>query len=336
MHYGRVLELLDEYSLYVHYLGYEPQFGAKYTSPVRLTPADYDDRPSFGVYPTRIRRDVEYMWKDQGNGDTGDIFDLVARLYQLRSRAEALARIKIDFGLSSGAPVTDKMPERLAVVRPQPKIDFKIAVKSRAMNNSDKAWWAKAAWDDELFQFYKVSAIQVYWMTEDGNPKFPRTPGYAYKVWDRFKLYFPHEPADFKFRNDFTDDRYIEGYQQLQFNSDLCIITKALKDVGLFRKLGVESIATRGEHTPLPPELIAFLKSRYKYVATWMDNDGKHKAEMYKQEYGLPMLQVPKESGEKDPTDFHARYGLAETESLVYSNLHEAFGTRAFIRSYIP
>ncbi len=329
--YQAVLEILDEYSLYCHYLGYEPQFSVKYTSPLRGK-EDFDDRPSFGVFPSKKRSDVEYMWKDQGKGIYGDIFDLVQRLYGLRGRALALAKIKGDFGL---APATiDSV--KVVVHQPKPPISFRIRVKSQSMSSQDLTWWERFGWNPALLSYYCVSRIAMYWMTQDQvTPRFPKSPGYAYRLHDRYKLYFPHEKKDFRFRND-LDERYLEGFLQLRYNSNVLIITKSMKDVGMFRKFGIEAVSSRGEHTMVDPAFIELFRSRYEQIATWMDNDEKHKGPVYQQEYGFPMLQVPLSSGEKDPTDYHARYGPERTEHLLLTSIYDTLGIGNVVRSYLP
>jgi hypothetical protein len=189
--------------------------------------------------------------------------------------------------------------------------------------------------DLPLLNYYNVTALRMYWtFTEQASPKFPRTPGYAYRIWDRYKLYFPHEPSDFKFRNDY-DERHLEGFCQLRYDSDILIITKALKDVMFFRSLGFEAVAPRGEHTVIPDNFIELFKSRYKHVVVFFDNDGKHKGPEYVQRHNLPLLELPK-SLAKDPTDYCKVAGSHATEEIILNLLYDKIGTRTFIRSYIP
>jgi len=321
-----VLERVDEFTLYCHYLGFEPQHGAMYTSPLR----EDDDKPSFGVYTSRFRKDVEYMWKDAGRGLHGDIFDLVKSLYGLDNRRQALLKIKQDFGLAPGSIVTSKV--RLYV--PKPKVNFKIRIKSRAFHSRDLDYWKQFNVDLPLLHAYNVTAIGMYWMLADQeSPGFPRTPGYAYRIWDRYKLYFPFERREFKFRNDF-DERHLEGFCQLQHNSNLLIITKALKDVMTLRSVGYEAVSARGESTMVPPEFMELFKQRYAHILVLMDNDGKHKGLEYTRQYGIPFVQVPPELGHKDISDFCKGEGAEATDQLL-KTLYESHVDGAIIRSYL-
>ena len=324
-----ILGRLDEYGLYCHYLEFEPQFGVKYTSPVRV--GDRDDRPSFGIYHTKYYKSVEYMWKDQGKGVHGDIFDLVRHLYQLDSRLQARLKIKGDFGLG---PMMTAV--KLPSYKPRFESSFKIRVKSRGWNRNDIDYWQQFNIDRPILDYYNVTPIGMYWTYDDQEtPKFPRTPGYAYRIWDRYKIYFPHDNPDFKFRNDY-DERHLEGFCQLQYNSDLLIITKALKDVMMLRSFGMEAVAPRGEHTMIPENFIGLFKQRYKHIVVIMDNDGKHKGPQYTTLYQLPFTQIPLSFGAKDPTDFCKLHGAVLTEQLIQNLVYEQTGVGSFIRSYLP
>jgi hypothetical protein len=329
---GDILERLDEYSLYCHYLEYEPQFGVKYTSPLRGEEAkDFDDRPSFGIFISKRRKDVEYMWKDQGKGIHGDIFDLVRRLYRLPTRILAIVKVRGDFGMGPGMDCT-----KVKLFKPQVSPSFKIRVSSRAFRPEHLSYWIRYNITVPILNYYLVTNIGMYWtFLEQESPKFPRSAGYAYRIWDRYQLYFPYENPDFKFRNDF-DERHLLGFCQLRFNSDLLVITKALKDVMMFRSFGIEAVAPRGEHTMIPENFMELFKQRYKYIVVIMDNDGKHKADEYVTSYGCFKTEIPLSTNTKDPTDHCAQYGYRVTEELLLNLIYDQIGTRSFIRSYVP
>jgi hypothetical protein len=240
-------------------------------------------------------------------------------------------KVKGDFGLGPGMTVT-----KLQIHKPRPEPSFKIRIKSRPWTLNDLEYWKKFNIRTDILNFYNVTPIGMYWTYEEQNkPKFPRTPGYAYRIWDRYKLYFPHEPSDFKFRNDY-DERHLEGFCQLEYNSDLLVITKALKDVMMMRTFGIEAVAPRGEHTMIPQNFIELFKSRYKYIVVIMDNDGKHKGHEYTRLYQIPFTQVPLTMGHKDPTDVCKAMGPLIAQELLYDLIYEQIGTGSFIRSYLP
>src|SRR6185295_13794515 len=83
-----LLSQLDEYSLFCHYLGFEPEPGRPYLSPVRPV-GDMDTVPSFTVIPPkghdRLGEHIGWVWIDRGRGITGTIFKLVKILHGLKN-----------------------------------------------------------------------------------------------------------------------------------------------------------------------------------------------------------------------------------------------------------
>ena len=307
--YEELLEHVDEYMLYCHYLGYAPELDMDYRSPVR----GEDLNPSWGIFRSKYNKRREFMWKDQGgDGQSGDIFKLVMLLYGYKDRFQVLARIKGDFGL--GKPISGERVVPLVVSSPKPSRNVDIRVKSRAVGRLDTNWWKGWGVSKEMLDLYHVTPIKHYFMFVDQiNPHVPKDPAYAYLVMGRYKLYFPFERKGQRFRQDMTE-RELEGFLQLTYTSPLLIITKSLKDIMMLRGMGYEAVSPRGEHTPIPPEFLNHFQSRYTHIVTLFDNDGKHR-----KDYPYPELHVPASSGTKDPTDFYKRYGAQETEAMLKS-----------------
>lgn len=307
--YEELLEQVDEYTLYFHYLGFAPELDMDYRSPIRTG----DLSPSWGIFRAKYRRNREFLWKDQGGtGEHGDVFKLVALLYGYTNRFQVLARIKGDFGL--GQPISGERIIPPTISAPTPGRNVDIRVKSRVMSRLDTNWWKGWGVSREMLDLYKVTPIRYYFMFVDqANPRTPKDPAYAYLVMGRYKLYFPFERKGDRFRQDMTE-RELEGFQQLEYSSPLLIITKSLKDIMMLRGMGYEAVSPRGEHTPIPPEFITHFQSKYAHIVTLFDNDGKHR-----KDYPFPELHVPITSGQKDPTDFYKRYGAQETETMLKS-----------------
>lgn len=300
-----ILERVDEYSLYCRYLGYQPMIGAKYRSPLR--PNDTD--PSFGLYIRKFGIGWhEYLWKDQGIGLHGTIFQLVEYLYGLNT-LQARQQICADFGLGG------VQYNRRKVVEHTPKFidSIHIEVVSKKFTSKEHSYWQQYNVNTTLLNLYNVSSVAAYYMVRNQFvPSFPKGMGFAYRIWNKYQLYFPLAVKEKKFRNDWTET-CVPGFQQLQYNSPLLIITKSYKDVACLRSLGYEAIAPRGENILLPGQCINYIQQKYSRIVTLFDNDGKHKAI----EYPFKELHVPLSSGEKDPTDFCARYGPNQTAEML-------------------
>jgi hypothetical protein len=309
-----ILERVDEYTLYCYYLQFEPDIGMKYNSPIRPD-INRDDNASFGIFPAKFIPRREYGWKDQATGQHGDIFKLVRlileRSYGSCSRHQMMARVKSDFGL--GPTISDNPPLKISQYVPKPRDPMEIRIKSREFDKYDLAFWQQFNVDRELLKQYYVQALKYYWTYSTQTvPRFPSMMGFSYWVQGKYKLYFPHEKKEFKFRNDMTE-RELEGFTQLKYDSDLLIITKSLKDVMCIRSFGYEAVAPRSETTLIAPEYMTYLTGRYKKILILFDNDGKHKAD----EYPHDKIWVPKSSGEKDISDFCKRYSPQASAELL-------------------
>lgn len=305
-----ILQRVDEYTLFCHYLGFEPDLGVKYHSPIR--PDDND--PSFGIFRSRNFSNREFGWKDAGTGKYGDVFKLVEELMKLEysscTRFQILERIKQDFGLTTKM---ENKPLRIVNYVPKPRETIDIRVKSRTFNSLDFQFWRQFNIDQPILERYKVKPISCYWSFESQqSPKFPRGLGYWYQIYPKSKLYFPNEVKEFKFRNDLTD-KELEGFYQLKYQSDTLIITKSYKDVMCLASFGYEAVAARSENTKITDAYLQYFEQRYSRILVLFDNDGKHKAD----EYHYDKIWVPKDSGEKDISDFCKRYSPAETATLL-------------------
>jgi hypothetical protein len=316
-----ILERVDEYSLYCHYLKFEPLIGKKYSSPIRLGDTD----PSFAIFERKYGNGCsEYLWKDQAVGTHGpqDIFDLIMALDNtIPTRIYAMWKVCGDFNLG-GAP---GMPDGKLIFKEAQFVEpINIKIVSRQFNKRDLLYWAQFNVVEPILKAYNATALEAYWLVDSQQyPSYPkRNMGYSYRIFDKYQLYFPFADKKKKFRNNWIDS-CIPGLSQLQGN-DLCIITKSYKDVMSLRSFGIDAISPRGENIMLPTECIAYLQRRYKRTVTLFDNDDKHKAAFYP----FQELHIPIETGQKDPTDYCSAYGPKATKELLNHLLCAPIGPR--------
>lgn len=302
-----VLERVDEYTLYCHYLEYQPDIKINYSSPLR----DDDDTPSFGIYPCKYP-DREYFWKDSGGEScSGDIYALVQRLYGYSSRWEAVEKVISDFGLGA------QVEQREKIVKHHPSVvrsNCDIRVWPREFRPADLAFWKPFNISEEMLHFYRTSPIYAYWREPSQTaPIFPTGLSFVYRMESKYQLYFPLQKKEYKFRNDLTED-IIMGREQLQFNQDTLIITKSYKDVMCLRSYGYEAVSPRSENVPMPQWAFPWFKERYKRILVMFDNDMKHKAEWYP----FPQIYVPLSSGSKDISDFTRDHSPQAAANLMW------------------
>ena len=311
-----ILERIDEYALYCFYLqSEEVVIGGKTNSPVRVNGQHADNDPSFGVFERKKGgkdKPNEFMWKDNAYGSFGDIFDLVKVIYGFSTRREAFMQVLADFqvfGQSGAKPVYHEVPERIYA---EP-VD--IAITSRPFLLKDLAFWRRFNITEDILNWYQTTAIKHYWIAASQKvPSYPKGLGFAYRIWDKYQLYFPYAPIKKqKFRHNYTEI-CVPGYQQLQLNSDLCIITKSMKDIMTLRSFGYEAVGVRSENTVLILECTEWLKLHYKRVLVLFDNDMKHKGD----DYEFDKIYVPNLTGtDKDVSDFCDHHGPRECSLML-------------------
>lgn len=314
-----ILERVDEYSLYCHYIGFDPLIGKKYSSPIRTGDTD----PSFAIFEKKYYNyghlAAEFLWKDQALNLRGpkDIFSLVQLLFNLDSRVHARWKICRDFQL--GGAILDQHETTTLVYKEQKYLDpINIRVKSQPFSKRDISYWQHLNVSESSLRKYNVSSVQCFWITENQIiPNYPNTLGFAYRISSKYQLYFPFQKRNKKFRTNW-DHLCIPGFAQLTGN-DLLIVTKAYKDVLCINSFGYDVIAPRGENIMLSDKFIAYANKRYKRVVTLFDNDGKHKAQWYPWQE----LHVPVDTGQKDTTDYCTKYGIKATGELLKYLLHE-------------
>lgn len=302
-----ILGRVDEYSLYCHYLEYEPipQAG-KYKSPIRPD----DDDPSFGIFYSKKSLNREFLWKDQAIGVTGDIFKLVQLMFRYPTVDHARLKIIKDFHLGE-SNVDDG--QKIVFHEVPESFVSDIRVKSRPFKPEEIRWWQDININETLLTRYNVTALQLYWLAKEQTVPYTAKPyTFAYRIWDKYKIYQPYADKKFKFRNNFTDD-YIEGVLQLEYKQSLLVITKSLKDVMFLSSIGYEAIAPHSENTPLPNAVLRALESIYPNIVLLFDNDGKARTDFY--EY--PALFIPQSVGYKDPTDVARYLSIHDAKTIV-------------------
>ena len=314
-----ILERIDEYTLYCHYLGFEPMLRTPYKSNIRK--GNPDDSPSFSMFESTKFPDREYAWKDSGGkGASGDIFVLIKLLFNYDKVTQAYERVDIDFKLGFGSkePGKDKI---VLHARPEDTPSW-IGIKARQFTKEAMQYWASYGIDIQQLHKYNVQQVREYWLNKQQDwPYQAKHMMFSYRIQDRYQLYQPFADKEYKFRQNLNEFD-LHGFNQLVYNYDTLIITKARKDVMcldmLSNELKCEFVAPRSETTPIHPKYLRFLETKYKHILLLFDNDGKHKAESYP----YPLIQIPIASGYKDPSDFRAAMGKEQKIKLIQQLIH--------------
>jgi 5S rRNA maturation endonuclease (ribonuclease M5) len=150
-----------------------------------------------------------------------------------------------------------------------------IGVKRKYFTKTDDDYWTQYGIDREVLKHFHVTPIESFWVN-DIKQSFVYTkdcPMYAYKVYNKFKIYRPYaKRREDKWRNN-CGPYDIQGWEQLPENGDIIIITKSLKDVMVLYELGYPAIAPQSENSTIPTKVVNDLKTRFEEVIILFDND---------------------------------------------------------------
>ena len=177
----------------------------------------------------------------------------------------------------------------------------------------DADFWSKYLISKKTLRTFGVCPISHYWINDY------RTTcdlSYAYKLGTKYKIYSPYEEVKWISN---TTKKHIQGYNQCAKEGDLCIITSSLKDVMCLFEMGIPAIALQSEMQMPSEETIKELKTRFKKVAVFYDNDfdnvnnpGQTMASKICTKYHLPNIVIPDLYEIKDPSDYIAHFGRVE------------------------
>ena len=291
-----ILSQIDEFTLFCHYLGFQPVVHVAYLSPLRTD----DTKNSFTIYETPTGR---FRYRDFGTGEDGNVFKFISKLYGISHR-EVLELINEDFDLGyNGKIMTDRKKIIRAVPIIKPKATIRVTSK-QAFSDEGLSFWGQFHITPKHLARYNVTEIK--YIHYDGRIVTPRGLCFAYRIGEYYKIYQPYS-TDFKFSNSYPRG-YVEGFLQLKGKSDTLIITKSLKDVMCLDVIGFEAVSPKGENTPILPDILSKLEAKYSKIYTLFDNDEAGKLGAAR--YPYQQLYYTKS---KDTSDHLRDHGILDT-----------------------
>lgn len=303
-----ILSKVTEYDIYARYLG-QFKVGFIYNSPLRK-----DKNPSFGIF--RSRKTGKLLFKDHGNGECGDVIKFVELYTGITNYNDLLNQIVKDMRITNKTVLKstkelDKSDETV------------IGVVRQDWTEVDKQYWSQFGISLKTLKKYNVSSIKYYLC--DGVVKGvyrDSSPMYAYKVYDRFKIYRPLADKYTKWRNNLTGYD-IQGFEQLPNEGELLIITKSLKDVMCLYEMGYNAISPSSESTFIPNDVLQNILKRFKRVLLCFDRDipGCKNMRKISLKTGLKCMLVHKKWGAKDISDAIKKNGFETIKNWLKETL---------------
>ena len=277
-----------------------------------------DKVPSMCIY---IDNNGRYRFKDFSSGYGGDGLNLVMHLFQLGSRGKASFKVIDDY--NEYISKNDYVP-----LDYKPESKYKVSdYEIRHWTTLDKSYWQIYKLNSNLLGKYNVHPLSYYKMikedegrelhsfTKEGNFIY----GYFREDGSLYKIYSPKNKD-----NKFIKVRdYIQGKDQIKFDSKYLIIVSSLKDLLCFKLLGignVECIAPDSENSMIPINLMQSYKDKYKKIIVLFDNDeaGIKSAKKYQDIHKFDYINLELS---KDLSDSVKDFGIDKVKEEVFKLL---------------
>ena len=173
-----ILDKLTDLDIYTYCIG-QFKVGKLINSPLRSD----DNNPSFGIFQAR---NGGLLYKDQGTGDYGNAIKFLKEYKGITTRDELereLLRIvrRINPNLSARTNKYNK-----------PRGETDIGIVRQPFTNIDKAYWKQFGIHVDTLKMFNVFSIKYFLCNSVVKGTYKETsPMYAYKVYDKFKIYRP-------------------------------------------------------------------------------------------------------------------------------------------------
>ena len=273
-------------------------------------------------------------WKDFGSGETGDVFDLISRKYNITTY-QSLIQINKDYNLDFDIPYRTDLDIAIpieqyneSIIEKYTQKQYEIGVILNKYNNipihtkDDLKYWKQGDITKEILQIEDVYSVanvlinnDIIWWYNKHNPIF------LYLYGKEYKLYKPLERnKDNKWLGNFKCVAKAIGGLNRLMDTNYLIITKSKKDDMIIHYIfGLNSIHIQSESSNICDEIIADLKSKYTKIYNLFDNDdsGIELGGKFANKYGTTFIHYPKELNIKDSWDNKLMYKNNAKEHLI-------------------
>lgn len=284
------------------------------------SPLRKDNRPSFGLYSPNGKR---IYFVDFATKDRGGIFDLLCQMWGC-SYKEVLIRINKDIPklCSIGTPNVHKHIPCTVRSTIECKKSTDLQCKVRDWTSYDIEYWKSYGISLDWLKYAEVYPISHKIIIKNGNKYVFKADKYAYAYVEHkegkvtLKVYQPFNKDGYKWSSNIDRSVWSLWTKIPKFGNNL-IISSSVKDcLNIMCNLGIPAICMQGEGYKPKPQIIEELKSRYKNIILFYDNDynnpdnpGKKDSMELSLEYNLKRVEIPVKYESKDPSDLFKKYG---------------------------
>lgn len=298
-----------------YYLGLKVRKGL-YKSPLRK-----DNSPTCAFFRGTSG---DIVFKDFSGHFCGDFVKVVQFKYNC-SYQTALNIVANDFGIKQFKNLQkNAKPIQISTSNFTGTGSSEIRVELQPFTTSELNWFGEIGITKEILRKFKVYSCKtvflnnhIHTVSTEKYPAFGYYRGKDSNGIELWRIYYPTR-KNYRFISNWKSSM-IQGFQQLPENGDLLVVTKSLKDVMCLYSLGITAIAPNSENLFLSEFQYNSLKSRFKTIVLFYDNDKAGLHNMWKFRNQFPELKciwLPKESA-KDISDYYRKYGREETLKII-------------------
>tara|TARA_R110002074_G_scaffold5185_2_gene25379 strand:- start:1768 stop:2754 length:987 start_codon:yes stop_codon:yes gene_type:complete len=304
LHTDIILSRISEYDIFKYYCQNFKEINLKFCSDLR------DDKtPTVSI----IMWNSKLLYKDFGSDHAFNCFSYVSFKYNC-TFYDALRIIDNDFNLKLSSKRNEiKFTKGYLGCKYNTTIENKklviIKTKRRAWSKADKKFWSQYLITKDILIKFAVEPIDYYWIN---NNRFKCKLSYAFNINNKYKIYSPYE--DVKWMSN-TNNKSIQGWDQLPKKGKHVILTSSLKDVICLHMMGFSAIALQSEMQMPNEKLIKTLRNRFNQIFILYDNDfdnlnnpGQTMANKICIKYDLKNIYIPSDFKVKDISDYIAKF----------------------------
>lgn len=310
-----ILSRFSEEQLMEYYLHLPVKKGL-FRSPLRK-----DKQPTCSFYRNNSGT---LIFKDFATGQHLNVFGVVQEIFKC-DYFEALKIIANDMGIVRDKSL-QKNPGKINEnpIKMRDKEMSKIQVEIQDFTALELKWWGKYGITPEILKKFNVYSCKHVFLNGDLCAKSQQhCPifgyyGKKYQGIELWRCYFPKRTS-FRFISNWPSKK-VQGYDQLPRTGKLLVITKSMKDTMCLYSCGITACAPNSENLFISDAVLYDLKSRFKHIVVFYDNDRPglyNMAKIRRDHPELVYVSIPKKYGSKDISDFYRDHGREETLKLI-------------------
>lgn len=302
------INLIDEFYLADRFLNIK-KIPCVINSPLRN-----DRHPSFALYS---KDGVHVKYKDFATGDSGNIFNLLQKLWNL-SFKDMLN--KINENTIQGIVTTKTNNKKVSVAR------SKIECKIREWKEHDFKYWNQFGITEVWLKYAEIYPVSHVFVTKPEGERYTFVADkYAYAYVEHkenntaIKIYQPYNKKRCKWLSGF-DGSVISLWTKIPETGDKVVVCSSVKDaLCLWCNLGIPAIAVQGEGYAISETAKNELLKRYRNVYILFDNDeaGLKDGASLASRTGFNNLILPKINDAKDIAELYQKTDKQEFKETI-------------------